>query len=729
MEKSRDEARAEHAITDERSSTATPSIESWPEVPAVPGPPDPEPLPLDVLPRVIRDHVVSVAGATQTPADMGTMLALAAVSATIAGRGVVVVDARAWHEPLNIYVSAIQPPASRKSPVFEHMTAPISEWEREMWERNGEAYRRARDRVDVAAVMLEAAKKEVGRGKKPLANVDTARQQLDAAERAVPPLARILASDATPEALVRLMAETGGRIALLSPEADPLGIADGRYSDRARIDELLRAWSGEAIRVDRVSREPIQVPRPALTLAICAQPEALMALQHRRVHRGRGLWGRMLWVQPPHGLGTRKTGRGVPPLDAVAAGRYACVLRVLLTDSGSSVRADQRATLALSAEALDLLYGFEGEVERELADGGRWAGIRDWAGKMCGQAVRLAALMELAARADDGGPLWAAPVSPWAMKGAIRLVEALATHAIAVLDEAGMDRRTADAQYVLGRALALPEGSSERDLHRATRDRPGLGRIEDLRPVLTELEERGCVRVRAVVHNGPGRPASPTVELHPALRKPGPTLADRQNRQNTNTLAPGPDSVGFVRGSCRNTRDPALLAQAHELLQGRADLTREEMLDALAPRRRGGTGPSRARTGDRHLRRSGTAVTRCVAIAPSTGRPCRLPPIAGPWCHIHEPLDASAECLGGPWDGAVVTLREAGHALGRRRRGLAVARKPDGPLALYRAGPPFPDAIGFYVPRYDAAGAPFWRWVRVDARELAASLGSERAAS
>lgn len=44
----------------------------------------------------------------------------------------------------------------------------------------------------------------------------------------MPVLPRLLAADATPEALVRLMAEQGGRIALLAPEADPLAIADRR---------------------------------------------------------------------------------------------------------------------------------------------------------------------------------------------------------------------------------------------------------------------------------------------------------------------------------------------------------------------------------------------------------------------------------------------------------------------------------------------------------------------
>ena len=73
---------------------------------------------------------------------------------------------------------------------------------------------------------------------------------LEDARAAVPPFPRLLAGDATPEALVRLMVEQGGRIALLSPEGDPFRLADGRYSDgAARLDELKRAWCEDSIYV------------------------------------------------------------------------------------------------------------------------------------------------------------------------------------------------------------------------------------------------------------------------------------------------------------------------------------------------------------------------------------------------------------------------------------------------------------------------------------------------
>jgi hypothetical protein len=502
----------------------------WPEAPILPGPAAPDPLPLEILPAVIRSHVASVAASTQTPAGLGVLLSLASVSAAIGGRVEVAVDARGWTEPANVYAVAILPPASRKSPVYSAMILPLVEWERDEQARVGPSYRRARDRVDVATAALAGAKTAVAKAKATTDEVEAARVALEEAEAAVPVLPRLLAADATPEALVRLMAEQGGRIALLAPEADPLGIADGRYSDGgARLDELLRAWSAEPIRVDRIGREPVHVERPALTLGLTMQPNVLEGLRNARAFRGRGLMGRILWCLPPHGLGTRQTGRDVPPLDRPAAERYARLLHALL-ESGESAGA-QPYTLGLSADALDVLYAYEAEVERELADGGRLAAVRDWAGKVCGQSVRLAALVELAARAEDGQPLYSEPVGRRAMKAGVQLARALTTHALAVLADMGVDRRTDDLRYVLRRAGELPTGSTLRDLHRATSDRPGLNAMDDLSPVVEDLVERGCIRLVERIRKGPGRPPSPLVELHPNLSNRIPD-GPRQYRQN-----------------------------------------------------------------------------------------------------------------------------------------------------------------------------------------------------
>jgi hypothetical protein len=498
------------------------AIGEWPAEPDVPGTAALDPLPVDALPPAYAAHVRGVARSLQVPADLPLMLGLGTVSATVAGR----VEVRVrdgWTEPVGIYTACVLPPASRKSPAYSVMTAPLREWEAEEVRRQAPLVLAARDVVDVAEKYLERLKTDAakpppkGKARPTPEDIENARDELEAARAKVPPDGRLLAGDITPEAMVQRMAAQGGRLAILEPEPGPLQLLAGRYSDSARLDELKKAWSGEALTVDRVGRAPLRVSRPALTLALCLQPGVLARLENREAFRGEGVLGRILWCQPPHGLGSRRTGSDVLPMDERAAGGVVRIVRMLCALGPADVEDDgtERAHIVrLSAEALDVLHAYEAELEPELADGGRLEAVRDWAGKACGQAVRVAALLELAARAEDSRPLTGEPIGPWAMEGGVRLMRALTTHALAVL--APVDRRSSLLAYVLRRAVELPEGSTLRDLYEGTKGRAAIDSVEDLRILVDDLAERGCLRLCRQPSNG-GRPPSPIIEIHPAL--------------------------------------------------------------------------------------------------------------------------------------------------------------------------------------------------------------------
>jgi hypothetical protein len=440
------------------------------------------------------------------------------------------------------------------------MTAPLREWEAEEVRRQAALVLAARDVVDVAEKNLERLKGEAakpppkGKARPSPDEIEHARNELEAARAKVPPDGRILAGDITPEAMVQRMAAQGGRLAILEPEPGPLQLLAGLYSKTARLDELKKAWSREALTVDRVGRAPLRVSRPALTLALCLQPGVLSRLENREAFRGEGVLGRILWCQPPHGLGSRRTGSDVPAMDERAAREVVRIVRMLCALGPADVEDDgtERAhVVRLSAAALDVLHAYEAELEPELADGARLEAIRDWAGKACGQAVRVAALLELAARAEDGRPLTGEPIGPWAMESAVRLMRALTTHALAVL--APMDGRSSLLAYVLRRAVELPQGSTLRDLYERTKGRAAIESMTDLEPLVTDLAERGCLRLQLRPSSG-GRPPSPVVEIHPAL-----TESIRKSRTSTPTEPEQPTSAtsANVSGSpTEETGDP-----------------------------------------------------------------------------------------------------------------------------------------------------------------------------
>ena len=314
------------------------------------------------------------------------------------------------------------------------------------------------------------------------------------------------------------MAAQDGRLAILEPEPGPLQLLAGRYSDCARLDELKKAWSGEPILVDRVNRSPLRVERPALTLALMLQPGVIRNLPHGDAFRYEGALARFLWCAPPHGLGCRLTGADVPTLDETAAIEYARVLRVLLDSDASPGGASGPHVLILAPEAVKYLHAFEAEVESELIDGGRYEAVRDWAGKMVGQAVRVAALIALSHRASVGVPLLE-PINAESMGAAVALLRSLATHAVYVLSGVSDDHRMADLTYLLRRLQELPEGTTETELRAATRGRATIAAdAEVVAGLLDNLEACGCVRRCHRPHGGPGRPPSPIVELHPDLR-------------------------------------------------------------------------------------------------------------------------------------------------------------------------------------------------------------------
>ena len=519
----------------------------WPDEPRPPGAPEPEALPLEALPAVLRAIATTVSASVQVAPSMPAGLVLAAVSAAVADRVVVRPDDAWTREHIPLYIVVVAPPAARKSPVYAILTPPLREWEAERAREAAPHRRVAEAIVDARAKALQRAQ-----GGDSDDEVEAAVLALQEAEEAVPTIPRLLAQDSTPEALVRQMAEQGGRVAVMSPEGGPLRILDGRYSDGvARLEELAKAYDGEEIKSGRISRSDVHVPRPIMTLGVMLQPSVLDSIRNGRSLRGQGIYGRISWIVPRTRVGTRVDSSEAPPLDRQARRRYRDMLHRLLdweprghTPEGIPVPHELR--LSGEAQARKREYHTT-EVEPGIVPGGPLAAVEDWAGKTVGRAIRIAALLDLAARADEGRPL-TEPISGWAMESGVRICRALTTHAMHVYGEMEMDRRTSDLRYLLRRLQELPEGTTETELRRAVQGRTSIVGAEDVADLVDDLETRGCVRRVARLQDGPGRPSSPTLELHPSLctdiaeiaktpREEG-NESDSRNIRNTHAGAP-----------------------------------------------------------------------------------------------------------------------------------------------------------------------------------------------
>jgi replicative DNA helicase len=470
---------------------------------------NPPSFPVAAFPTWLHRFVEEVATATQTPVDLPAVLALGALATAAGGRAVVEVRA-GWTEPTNLFTAPVLPPGERKSPVLRTIMQPIVAAERSMVEQvlPGIAEAKARQTVwrDVAR---KAEQKAAG------APGTTEREQfLDEAIRAaheaegvtVPSTPRLLADDATPQALATLLAEQGGRMAVMTDEGDLFDIMAGRYSGSVDLGVYLRGWDGGSLRVDRKGRPPEYVEHPALTLALAVQPDVLRQISDRPGFRGRGLLGRFLWSMPVSYVGWRDT-NPAPVADETRT-LYAKQLQALI---GSLAEWTDPARLTLTPDAHEVVVGYLDKVEPLLRPGERLAGVRDWAAKLAGNTVRIAGLLHLAHHVPDG---WGKTIEASTVSAATEVGQYFTLHALAAFDHMGADETLVDARVVL-QWVKGRQSFTRRDAHRAHQSR--FAKVTDLDPVLDLLEAHGWIRRQPVPEPGPqgGRPPAPVYEVNP----------------------------------------------------------------------------------------------------------------------------------------------------------------------------------------------------------------------
>jgi replicative DNA helicase len=516
-------------IADQARAVVTGSDDGWDE-PIPFGTHDVPSFPTDALPEPLDAWADAVAETAQVPGDLPGMLALATLAACCS-QTAEFEAAPDWREPLNLYVLVAMEPGARKSAVFAHSVRPLLAHERDERERTEPARRLASSRH-------AAANRRVERAEKGLAEAEDADKRVEAdghladalaALRESPPAPelRLVTDDATPERLAMLLAEQGGRIAVLSAEAALVGILAGRYSrDGApSLDVVLKAHAGDALVVDRVGRETVRVDRPALTLGLAVQPEVIRNLVEIPGAAGRGLPQRFLFALPPSRAGMREVRDDAVPADLRAA--FDVMVRRLLARPVAAPGSEPPA-LRLDADARAAFRRFRESVERRIADAAGSDLVIGWLSKLPGAVGRIAALLHVAEAAGRGADP-APTIGRESVERAVRVGEYLLPHARAAFSVAGADPGTEAAKLLLRWIERHPTGRfTERDALNGTRSLT-IPAMRDVRAALRLLDERNYVRPAPEPQpSSPrgGRPRSPTwvrsprVTAEPAERRP-----------------------------------------------------------------------------------------------------------------------------------------------------------------------------------------------------------------
>ena len=462
-------------------------------------------FPTDALPPEMAEYVEAVAESTQTPVDMAGTAALTLIAVCTQGK-YVIQGKPDWIEPLNIYSNVIARPSERKSAVLHAVISPADNYEVQYNLRNAARVEGSKMQRRILERRQKAVEEQVAKGKAEQGELDRIAQEVAEFEEDTP--LHLYVDDITTEKLVSIMASNRGRAALISSEGGIFDTLAGIYTKNVNIDVMLKGYSGDTIRVDRIGRESETIMDPALTILLMTQPKVVSDVLSNATFRGRGLTARFLYCMPDSLVGSRRyRSASVPP---EVYQNYEQKIVNMLEDEYPA-RPD---VITLSPEASDLLSAFAEEVEPKLK--AEYAEMADWVGKLIGNTLRIAGLL---CRAG----VYRAPefltendalvVSAETMVSAIRLGRYYLNHAQAVYDVMPEDSMYQKASRIL--QMISDKKLTEFDRRAAMRNCRTFKTVAEIQPVLDFLDDYGYIARMPEKAFVAGRPPLPKYAVNP----------------------------------------------------------------------------------------------------------------------------------------------------------------------------------------------------------------------
>lgn len=457
------------------------------------------PFPVEQYPRLLREWVSAVAESTATPIDMAAVSALAVMAATVQGK-YEIMEKPDHIEPLSLFVLLVANPGERKSAIVKIMTRDILQFEHEENQRRKPVIERRQTEINVMQQQLEKAKK-----KGDTQEVLLLKSRLSKLETDMPKYLRLIADNVTPEALTTLMSDNNGILSIFSTEGGLFEIFSGMYSKKGvNIDTLLKAHSGDPIRVDRMGRDSEQIDAPALTLLMSAQEHVLEGVLSNPAFIGRGLTARMLFSIPKSLMGSRAF--DTTPIPTGLTQKYHKLIYRLLKIPPQ--KNGKPYVLQLEDDALalcrNLHYWLEPQLIGDLSD------MNGWSAKFVGATLRIAGILHCVIHSK-------APqeslVSADTMNRAITVGKYFLEHAKYTFSIMGADKTMQEAKYILRRLEGQPKSSlKSAELHRLCKH---FKKQDEMLPALELLMDYGYIKMRFGNKDTGGRPQGVYYELNP----------------------------------------------------------------------------------------------------------------------------------------------------------------------------------------------------------------------
>ncbi len=466
-----------------------------------------ETFPVDALPEDIGEYIKAVAESTQTPVDMAGTSVLALLAVCLQGK-YVIQGKDDWAEPLNLFANVIAEPSERKSAVLHAIAIPLDHYEAQYNVQNAGRVEGSKMRKRILEKRQRAIEDKIAKGGANASELEQIAQEIAGFVEEKP--LRLYVDDITTEKLVSVMSSNNGRAALISSEGGIFDTLAGIYTRNVNIDVMLKGYSGDTIRVDRISRESESIMNPALTVLLMTQPKVVSDVLGNKTFRGRGLTARFLYCLPASSVGSRRF-----QSETVSPEVYLKYERKMI-DMLEDEYPGEPEHIMLSPEASHLLTQFAEEIEPKIKE--EYAEISDWVGKLVGNTLRIAGLLCRAgvfrapAFLRESEPL---VVSGKTMADAIRLGRYFLNHALAVFDAIPEVSMYKQARRIL--RMIEKRHLTKFDRREAMRYCQVFKTVAEIQPVLDFLDDYGyIIRFPEKASTG-GRPPMPKYAVNPTF--------------------------------------------------------------------------------------------------------------------------------------------------------------------------------------------------------------------
>lgn len=444
----------------------------------------------DWLPNLLGPYAEAIAESIQVPIDMPGMALLATLSVCNSRKYEIRVN-EDHIEPINLFCVIVAEPSERKSGVLSEVTRPILEFEEN---QNASIIKDiARSRSEKSIIEKELRDLEEQASKDPSKKKDAISKAEELQCFREIKSKRYLVDDVTIEKLASMLYEYDGRMGIFSGEGNIFDVFSGQYkSGQQNFDCVLKAYSGEPLRVDRLGRPSEYVRRPSLTMLLGIQPSVLETIVNNKAFIGKGLISRIMLTIPESRIGSRKY--KTEPIPAEFRNYYK-----KLIDDLMNIQHEEAQVLCLSSAAKIEVEKFHYETESRMLND--MEEIRAFGGKLIGLVHRIAANLHIARHPLDANQY---PVSVETINNAIAIGRYATSHTFKAMDKS-KNLMNETCRYIVDKIAGNGEQKSisKRELLRLCRK---FKSSDDINSALQILQEFGYLELVQDQTSGPGRP-------------------------------------------------------------------------------------------------------------------------------------------------------------------------------------------------------------------------------